>query len=333
MSDDPESSAKTIILLFEVPPPRSGHVVDLLREVAGIHAAYAVYSFTDVVAIFRGTETEYEAARKVIKEWHAPIKEIFEFRADDELAGPRDGTLVQYLSTACHAFVLCDVAKSAYEVAYAANVLKGLHEVRKLYINYERPEDQILLDVATESIASLDAAIMENVQKKFSVVKSTRTLIAINSLSWQRANGIEDKPSIFVGLAKEDLSVATEIENQLGRDTGLDIWDYRQIAGGNPNWLITIEEAMDRAPLHILVISPPFVVSPNCQKEYWRSLGGTRNPLDTLCVLVPGYTPTELPHQMQPRQVVSCSDMLWYSKVLSWVHERLKVQRGLEPVL
>jgi len=253
------------------------------------------------------------------------------FSADNELAGLRDGNRVQYLRNACHAFVLCDVAKSAYSVDFAANVLKGLHDIRRLYVDHER--HQILLEATTESIASLDAAVMENVQKKLGVVKSTRTLIAINSLGWERTDGIgEGEPSIFVGLAKEDLPVVTEIEKQLGRDTGLPIWDYRQIPDGNPSWPITIDDAMDRALLHIFVMGPTFISSPNCQKEYWRSVSGVREPLDTLCILVPGYTPTALPHLMQPRQMISCNDLLWYSKVLSWVHERLKARRGPEQV-
>ena len=47
---------------FTVPPPRSGHVVDLLQTIPAVTEATAVYSGVDVVAIFEGSQSEIDLA-------------------------------------------------------------------------------------------------------------------------------------------------------------------------------------------------------------------------------------------------------------------------------
>ncbi|MCW2540006.1 MAG: hypothetical protein JWN95_1731 [Frankiales bacterium] len=312
----------TWLLRITVPPPRSGYVVDLLREVPQVVSAAAVYSEVDVVAVVRGEPNALKGVLKQIHGWHAPIRKVRTWAVDEVSDGPRARTRAHLLKNSYRAYVVCDVSVSRQSADYAAAVLASVPAVRTLYLC--RTRNRVVLDVVADDRGHFDDVVMREIQGRSGVVRSTRTLVGISEPAWERKAKQDGSPTIFLGMSVQDLQFGSALSDRLRLDTGLKIWDYRQIPTASGSWPRTVDQAMKAAPLHLYVMSETFLHSPECVGEYTRSTAESRRIKDTLCVVEPGLDVRAIGVRIQERQLVLADQFLAYPKVMDWIRKRLK---------
>ena len=79
---------KTELCFLDVPVPKSGHVVEQLREEPGVAAVAAVYSGVDVVVVLEGTDSDIESAyQNLDPEQYPSINSYERFSADSVMPG------------------------------------------------------------------------------------------------------------------------------------------------------------------------------------------------------------------------------------------------------
>ena len=131
---------------------------------------------------------------------------------------------------------------------------------------------------------SFDQLIMSSIQSKWAVVKSTRTFLLIDSMSWHRQD--LDRSPIFISVAEGDLHRALWLGERIETDVGLTCWTYNNIPIGAASWTEVIDETINAAPLTIFLLSHDSLKSEECQREYGRA-DAISNADDICCVLFP----------------------------------------------
>jgi hypothetical protein len=309
------------ILLMTVPPPRSGNVVKSLRRISGVVSAAAVYSGIDVVAILSGSPETVEAARKKIDGLGAPIVEIKEFDVDQTFIGPRFHDSTAMLRSSCRAYIHCKIDVNENTLGFAANVLQDLDCTVAVYLSDE--SDSLILEVLAADKGQFDDVVMSKIQGEWAIVKSTRSYIVINNLSW--ANWIDKLgPAIFMSVASGDNWFAADLKRQLEADTGLRCWKYDDdILEGEASWPSSVDDAMNSAPLHLYILSENFSHSNECQREYGQSTRLVKHPQDLCGFLMPGVKLENLDERYRIRNCIVGDNFFAYCRLLDWVHKRL----------
>jgi hypothetical protein len=311
---------KTELCFLEVPAPQSGHVVEQLQGAPGIAAVAAVYSGVDVVAVLEGTAEEIAKAYEEIAPERAPNIESYEsFPAEDVIFGRSAATQEGLLTSACMAFVRCAIRTDEVTVPWAAKVLATLPGVIKLFPSAK--EHEIVLQVVAPDKKTFDDAIMSAIQGQWSVVRSTRTYLAINGMQWHR-EAREKTSAIFISTATSDLPLALWLGERIRKDTGLPSWTYKDIAIGTAFWTQSIDEAIEAAPFHVFLLSKAALASDECQREFGRAEAVDSGNI--CCLLLPDCTFEDLPTRYQQRQCLSAADFLAYPQLLDWIHSRLR---------
>ena len=312
------------ILFMTVPPPRSGNVVKSLRRVPGVVSASAVYSGIDVVARLAGPDDALHVARRAIDDLGAPIVDIEKFEIDHIITGPRfhDSTIL--LRSACRAYIRCTVDLDENTIGYAATVLQSLDCLVALYFN-DRSET-LILEVLAADKGQFDEVVMSAIQGEWAIVRSTRSYIVINGLSWTDwADSLG--PTIFMSVSSKDNGFAADLRRQIEADTGLRCWKYDDdILEGDASWPNSVDEAMASAPLHLYILSENFLESGECQREFGQSLHLVKHSQDICCLLVPGLDPRRLTERYRIRNSIVGDKFFAYSRLLDW--KRLSATGG-----
>ncbi|HEX7135551.1 MAG TPA: toll/interleukin-1 receptor domain-containing protein [Iamia sp.] len=307
------------IALITVPPPRSGHVVELLETIPGFTQAAAVYSGVDVVAVLEGTPEQIESAYALVRAKDTPISEIERFTVDEVVPGASSGSQEYVLRTSCTAFVRCAIRTDEVILDYAAPILARISGVRRAFVNKQC--DEVMLEVVGRDKSSFDEAVMSSIQSEWSVVRSTRTLIAINGMRWSASSPSDADPTIFVSVASSDAHIATSLAKRLEGDLGISCWTYLDIPVGS-TWTSEVDHSLKAALLHIMVVSEAALASGECQREFGaireRSL-----PEDICCLVHPDLDFRDVALRYRQLQCIPMGDFLSYSHVLDWVVRRL----------
>ncbi|MEJ2885632.1 toll/interleukin-1 receptor domain-containing protein [Actinomycetospora aeridis] len=321
-SIEPGALERQQILLMTVPPPRSGNVVTSLKRVDGVVSASAVYSGIDVVARLRGSEETLASTRRTIDNLGAPIDHIDTFDVHRILTGPRFHDSTVLLRGCCRAYIHCTINVPENTVEFAATVLRELSCTVAVYVSRDEPTSLILEVLATDK-GEFDDVVMSKVQGEWAIVKSTRTYLVINNMSW--TDWVEAlEPAIFMSVSDRDNPFAGDLKRRIEEDTGLRCWKYDDnIPKGAADWPRSVDEAMAAAPLHIYVLSESFLTSGECQREFGQSVQMVRDPQDICALLAPGFEMSSLPERYCVRNCILGDRFLAYARLLDWLHERL----------
>jgi hypothetical protein len=314
------------IMFITVPPPRSGNVVKALRRIPGVVSAAAVYSGIDVVARLSGSDSILQLARDAIDDLGAPITEIEEFFVDQIITGPRFHDSTVLLRSSCRAYIRCTIDINENTIGFAANVLQELDCTVAVYLS--RDSAELVLEVLAADKGQFDEVVMSRIQGEWAIVKSTRSFLVINNMSW--TDWVDSLgPTIFMSVADDDNAFATTLKRQIEADTGLHCWKYDDdILEGEANWPNSVDGAMRSAPLHLYVLSEHFLKSGECQREFGQSLQLVRHPQDICGLLKSGFDPHRLGDRYRIRNLIVGEKFFAYSKLLDWVHRRLAATGG-----
>lgn len=216
-------------------------------------------------------------------------------------------------------FIRCEIFDE-YTVDYAASILAHLPGVTRLFVDSRRSE--VVIEVAAKGKAEFDDAVMSSIQAQWSVVKSTRTLLTINDLSWRRApSPVSGGGGIFVSLASQDLPLGTALARRVEADSGLKCWVYSELAPGS-TWPAEVDHAIRQADLHLFLLSTASLASAECQREFTK-VDAIADARDVCCILVPGCDLSSLPPTYQERQCLKAEDLFAYPRLLEWISARL----------
>jgi hypothetical protein len=310
-----------VILFMTVPPPRSGNVVKALKRIPGVVSASAVYSGIDIVARLSGTFETVGAATEEIDSLGAPIASIERFEVDRILTGPRFHDSTVLLRNSCRAYIRCTIDVEENSISFAANVLRDLSCTVAVYVNYE--SDTMVLEVLAANKGQFDDIVMSKIQGEWAIVKSTRSYLVINSMSWTDwvdALG----PTIFMSVSDRDRMFAADLKRQIEADTGLHCWKYDEdIIEGEENWPLSVDEAMRAAPLHLFVLSEDSLASGECQREFGQSVHMVKHQQDICSFLIPGFDLGRLDERYRIRNCIVGDKFFAYSRLLDWIHKRL----------
>lgn len=321
----PMDDHRTELYFLHVPAPQSGHVVEQLAGKPGVAMAAAVYSGVDVIAEVDGSDREIEDVyRMLTPESTLNIDKLERFRADSVIKGPSFTSREMLLSSACAAFVRCRIRADEMPMLQATSILGALPGVTRLFPNEELQE--VVLEVMAPNMQAFDQLIMSSVQNKGGVVKSTRTFLLINSMSWRRQDALNGSP-IFISVAEKDLPRALWLGKRIETDIGLDCWTFNDIPIGTASWTDAIDEVVDAAPLRVFLLSKASLDSKECQREFGRA-DGVSDPNDVCCVLLPDCEVSDLPVRYRQRQCVVTADFRSYPLLLDWIHTRLGATRA-----
>lgn len=319
--DDP----RTELYFLHVPAPQSGHVVEQLAGKPGVGMAAAVYSGIDVTAEVEGSDQEIEDVYAMLTSKSTlNIDKVERFRADSVIKGPSFTSREMLLSSACVAFVRCCIRADEMPMLQATNILGALPGVARLFPNDELQE--VVLEVVAPNMQAFDQLIMSSVQNKGGVVKSTRTFLLINSMSWRGQDALNGAP-IFISVAEKDLPRALWVCKRIETDIGLACWTFNDIPIGTASWTEVIDEVIDAAPLKIFLLSKDSLDSKECQREFGRA-GGVSDANDICCLLLPGCEVSDLPTRYRQRQCVVTADFRSYPLLVDWIYARLAATRG-----
>ena len=315
------------MLFMTVPPTRSGDVVASVRRIPGVVSASAVYSGIDVVAQLSGTDEVVREARRTIDNLGAPIDDVDEFEVGEIFVGPRFHDSTVLLRTSCRAYIRCVVDLSSKNtLSYAAKSLQTLKCAVAVYCSEESPT--LILEVLAADKGQFDYDVMAEVQGLQGIVKSTRSYIVINTLSWTDWVN-ELGPAIFMSLSDQDNGFATALKRQINIDTGLRCWKYDDdIPQGAANWPSSVDGAMRSAPLHLYLLSKNFLRSGECQREFGQSLNLVAHSEDICSLLIPGFDLHELDARYRERNCIVGDKFFAYSHLLKWIHEGLSRTGG-----
>src|SRR6185295_10607057 len=146
---------------------------------------------------------------------------------------------------------------------------------------------------------------MSSIQSKWAVVKSTRTFLLIDSMSWHRQD--LDRSPVFISVAETDLHRAMWLGERIETDVGLACWTYNDIPIGTASWTHVIDGTINAAPLKIFLLSQDSLKSEECQREFGRA-DAISNADDICCVLLPDCEISDLPIRYQERQCLLTAD-------------------------
>jgi len=316
---------RTELYFLHVPAPQSGHLVEQLAGKSGVAMAAAVYSGVDVIVEADGSEGEVEDVhRMLMSESTLHVDRVERFRADSVIEGPSFASREMLLSSACVAFVRCHIRADEMPMLQATSILRTLPGVRRLLPNDELQE--VVLEVVAPNMQAFDQLIMSSIQNRGGVVKSTRTFLLINSMSWRNQQALDGAP-IFISVAGKDLPRALWLGKRIETDVGLDCWTYNDIPIATPSWTDAIDNVIDAAPLKIFLLSKDSLGSEECQREFGRA-DGVSEPSDVCCVLLPNCAVSDLPTRYRQRQCVVTADFRSYPLLLDWIHRRLAATRS-----
>lgn len=315
------SGRATEICFFRVPPLQSNHVVEYLRGFPGFTTAAAVYSGVDVVALLEGSTVEIEAAvsDSLAAENAPPIEYVERIPTDSVIPGAAFGSSEGFLRSACSAYIRCAIRDSA-PVPFAAARLAALPGVIRLFPIASRKE--VVVEVVSRDKRSFDDTIMATIQGASSVVQSTRTLLIINHMQWQRDRPAAPSPA-FVSVASTDRPFGVELVAAVARDTGLSLWTYSSIPIGSESWSAHVDGVIRAAPFHIFVISRAALHSPECQREFGAASSLTAAER-ICCLILPDCTIADLAPRYQQRQCLLANDFFAYPRLIAWIQDRLK---------
>lgn len=315
-----------LLLFLTVPPPRSGNVVKSLRRITGVVSASAVYSGIDVVARLVGDDETLHAARDAIDGLGAPITNIDDFVVDQILTGPRFHDSTALLRSSCRAYIRCTIDINENTIGFAANVLQELDCTVAVYLS--RDSADLILEVLAADKGQFDEVVMSRIQGEWAIVKSTRSYLVINNMSW--TDWVDSLgPTIFMSVADGDNGFAISLKRQIEADTGLHCWKYDDdILEGEASWPNSVDEAMRSAPLHLYVLSENFLNSGECQREFGQSLQLVKHPQDICTMLIPGFDPHNLGDRYRIRNLIVGDKFFAYCKLLDWIHRRLSATGG-----
>lgn len=286
--------------------------------------AAAVYSGVDVIAAIEGTDAEIDEAYRMLAPESTPnVNGLEPFPADRVVEGPSFASREVLLNSACVAFVRCTIRTDEMPMLRATNILATLPGVTRLFPNSDLQE--VVLEVVAPSKQIFDQLIMSSIQGQWSVVKSTRTFLLINSMGWRRDPALDHSP-IFISTAESDLHRALWLGGRIGTDIGLQCWTYNDIPIGTASWTHLIDEMIDAAPLKIFLLSKAALESEECQREFGRT-EAVSDSNDICCVLLPDCEISDLPTRYQQRQCLATADFRSYPLLVDWIHERLKAAR------
>jgi hypothetical protein len=316
----PSNENRTELCFLDVPAPQSGHVVEQLEGKPGFTMAAAVYSGVDVIATIEGTDVQIDEAHRMLAPQSAPnVNGLEPFRVDSVVQGPNFSSREMLINSSCVAFVRCAIRTDEVPMVRAGSILATLPGVTRLFSNSELHE--VVLEVVAPSKEIFDQLIMSSIQGQWSVVKSTRTFLLINSMCWRRP-ALDHSP-IFVSTAKSDLHRALWLSGRIESDVGLNCWTYNDIPIGTASWTQLIDTVIDAAPLKIFLLSKAALESEECQREFGRT-EAVSDSNDICCVLLPDCEISDLPTRYRQRQCLATADFRSYPLLVDWIHERLK---------
>ena len=191
-----------------------------------------------------------------------------------------------------------------------------------MFVN--RESNEVVLYVVAPSKGAFDETVMTTIQGRWSVVKSTRTLISIGGMAWKRAR--RSQGLIFVSVAQQDLSFGRELTRQLQHDTGLECWTFSDIPIASGAWPTAIDDVIKLADLHLFLLSDEALLSQECQREFGR-IDATALDEDVCCLLLPECEPNQLPVRYQVRQCLKLADPFGYRRLVEWLEGRLSFSR------
>jgi hypothetical protein len=247
------------------------------------------------------------------------VDNIERFPADSVVWGTSFASRETLLKSSCVAFVRCRIRADEIPMLQATSILTTLPGVTRLFPNSELQE--VVLEVVAPDKQAFDRLIMSSIQSKWAVVRSTRTFLLIDSMSWHRQE--LDKSPIFISVAEGDLHRALWLGERIETDMGLACWTYNKIPIGTASWTQVIDETIDAAPLKIFLLSKISLESEECLREFARA-DAISEPNDICCVLFPGCEISDLPSRYQQRQCLISADFRSYPMLLDWIHDRLK---------
>lgn len=308
------------LAFFEVPAPRSAHLVGRLKSIETFVTAAAVYSGVDVVALARGAAPSIDAAHSLLDADSDPtISSCERWPVDAVIDGPAARSREDLLRSSCVAYIRCAIRTDEVKMAHATDVLATLPGVRRVLANGSG--DEIVLETISPDKRTFDATVMSTIQGQWSVVRSTRTYLTIGDMQWDRDRSLSLAP-VFISCASADLPTAIALSDRVHEDTGLPCWTYPYIQIGAPSWTGSVDDAIRRAPFHVFLVSATSLASGECQREFGR-VDGLVPSEDVCCLLLPGCSMTELPVRYQQRQCLSAGDLFAYPHLLAWGRQRL----------
>ncbi len=313
-----DADSKTELLFFRVPPPQSGHVVRHLKGLPRVAMAAATYSDIDVVAIIDGTHDEINQTYGDIIAVDAPIESLDRFPVDSVVSSEGWNGYHPLLRSFCTAFIRCTLRVPELSMPFSTSVLATLPGVTRLFMNEERQE--VVLEAVASNKRAFDDMVMSTIQGQWSVVRSTRTLLAINHLMWYR-DLASSNTRAFVSVATSDIPWAMALATQLERDTGIDCWTFHNIPIG-ASWPRTIDEVIGSARVHLFITSREALDSKECQREFGM-VEVTADPLDICCLVLPDLDFADLPTRYRQKECLDARGLFAYPKLLDWIQGRL----------
>ncbi len=309
------------LFFLEVPPPRSGDIVEFLKEHEPIRQAAAVYSGMDVVTVAEGDQESLDAiAALLLTAGGTPVTKVERFKVDILEDGPQVASRVNWLYGSCHAFVRCSLREEA-GIAFIVHSLSKLAGVVRAYGSKDGGE--VVLEVIGANKAAFDDVIMQGIQTCAGFVRSTRTYVTISSMHWRREQGALDRsPTVFICLSSNDIHIGESLARRIADDVGIRAWIYTDVPVASELWRSQTLKELRSADLEILLLSRAFLESKECQREF-GNIEALKEPNNVLGILLDGVRVQELDLPFQQRQLIHANDILAFARLSSWITGRL----------
>jgi nucleotide-binding universal stress UspA family protein len=131
-------------------------------------------------------------------------------------------------------------------------------------------------------------------------VRVQRAIQGVNEMTVGRENR---KPSVFLSYSRQDALEARNLEHHLAL-AGIDVWSDKKLKVGDP-WEQVITEALQRAEVILVLVSPSSLISQWVTREWQTALMSSKRVIP---VLVGGVSIADLPRELAKYKVAFLGD-------------------------